>query len=95
MLEQRGIPPEAMEDCDMATKGEVQTETGEMLKGPKPLAEPRQDKATPKDDRRTAERGEADPRSRRRDGDNRTPDEPIGEVAYADRDPAKKKTGEF
>jgi hypothetical protein len=28
-------------------------------------------------------------------GDNRTPDESIGQVAYADRDPAKKKTGEF
>ena len=28
-------------------------------------------------------------------GDNRTPDEPIGQVVYADRDPAKKKTGEF
>ena len=27
-------------------------------------------------------------------GDNRTPDEQIGQVAYADRDPAKKKTGE-
>lgn len=28
-------------------------------------------------------------------GDNRTPDEPIGEVAYANRDPANKNTGEF
>jgi hypothetical protein len=28
-------------------------------------------------------------------GDERKPDQPIGEVVYADRDPAKKKTGEF
>jgi hypothetical protein len=28
-------------------------------------------------------------------GDERTPDQPVGEVAYANRDPAKKKTGEF
>jgi hypothetical protein len=28
-------------------------------------------------------------------GDERKPDQPIGEAAYADRDPAKKKTGEF
>jgi hypothetical protein len=27
--------------------------------------------------------------------DARTPAQPIGEVAYAKRDPAKKKTGEF
>jgi hypothetical protein len=26
-------------------------------------------------------------------GDERTPDKPIGEAAYANRDPAKKKTG--
>jgi hypothetical protein len=29
------------------------------------------------------------------EGDERTPDKPIGEMAYAQRDPAKKKTGEF
>jgi hypothetical protein len=28
-------------------------------------------------------------------GDERTPDQPIGEVAYANRNPVKKKTGEF
>ena len=28
-------------------------------------------------------------------GDNRTPEKPIGPMAFADRDPAKKKTGEF
>ena len=28
-------------------------------------------------------------------GGERTPDKPIGEVAYAQRDPTKKKTGEF
>jgi hypothetical protein len=28
-------------------------------------------------------------------GEERKPDQPIGEVAYANRDPAKKKTGEF
>ena len=28
-------------------------------------------------------------------GDARTPDQPIGEVAYADREPEKKKTAEF
>jgi hypothetical protein len=28
-------------------------------------------------------------------GDERTPDQPIGEVAYAHRDPPWKKTGEF
>ena len=28
-------------------------------------------------------------------GDDPTPDHPIGEVAYANRDPAKKKTGEL
>jgi hypothetical protein len=31
----------------------------------------------------------------RGDEDEHTPDKPIGEMAYAQRDPAKKKTGEF
>ncbi len=35
------------------------------------------------------------PNSSQEAGDNRTPDKPIGEVAYAHREPAKKKTGEF
>lgn len=63
-----------------------------------------QQKRTKDEARRVVEGGEADRRSQQQQGhnpqsgqqgDNRTPDEPIGEVAYANRDPAKKKTGEF
>ena len=39
--------------------------------------------------------GQFAPEGQSADGDERTPDQPIGEVAYANRDPAKKKTGEF
>jgi hypothetical protein len=74
--------------------GEVETETGERLKGPKP-ANLSQGKKV---------------RSRGVPGEDRTPDQPIGEAAhmkgndashseapqaFPDRDPAKKKTGEF
>jgi hypothetical protein len=64
----------------------------------------RQDqKATKNEARRVVEGGEADQRSQRqghdtqrgKQGDERTAEKPIGEVVYADRDPAKKKTGEF
>jgi hypothetical protein len=58
----------------------------------------RQEKKTTENEaRRVAEGGEADRQSQQREtkGDNRTPDEPIGVVAYADREPVKKKTGEF
>ena len=48
-------------------KGEVQTETGEMLKGPKPL-----DVA---DKKQVVSKGAP--------GEDRTPDQPIGEIAYA------------
>jgi hypothetical protein len=63
-----------------------------------------QQKRTKDEARRVVEGGEVDRRSQQQQGqnprngqqgDNRTPDEPIGEVAYANRDPAKKKTGEF
>jgi hypothetical protein len=48
-------------------KGEVQTETGDMLKGPKPL-----DRAKNTEERSTDFSGE-----------DRTPDQPIGQIAHA------------
>ena len=66
-------------------KGEVQRETGQMLKGPNPLK------------LRTEQQqgGEESGAGQNRQGDERTPDKPIGQVAYADRDPAKKSPEEL
>ena len=51
----------------MKPKGEVQAETGEMLKGPKPLHG--------SDQKQVLSTGSA--------GEDRTPDQPIGQVAHA------------
>jgi hypothetical protein len=66
----------------------------------------RQDKnAVENQARRIAEGGEEKDQAMQKDqtsqqpfdpkGDDRTPEKPIGEVAYAHRAPTKKKTGEF
>jgi hypothetical protein len=73
------------------TKGEVQTETGEMLKGPKPLKQGSASGSKQLGGKSVNEAG----KQQQHQGDERTPEKSIGEVAYANRDPAKKKTGEF
>ncbi len=78
--------------------GEVETETGERLKGPKPLnvpAEKQQQQQQGGGPNTKQQGGQHVKAGQQQQGDERTPDKPIGEVAYANRDPAKKKTGEF
>lgn len=75
-------------------KGEVQTETGEALKGPKPLKLPegkqqqsggaKQQGGQHNDELRQQQAGQ---------GDDRTPDKPIGQVAYADRQKNQSEGG--
>ena len=43
--------------------------------------------------RRVAEGGEADQASQNRQGDNRTPDKPIGQVKYADNEGGNEQKG--
>lgn len=73
-------------------KGEVQTETGEALKGPKPLKQQQQGGGSSQLGGKSVGEGS---KEQQHQGDERTPDKPIGEVAYANRDPVKKKAGEF
>ena len=79
---------------DRKKGGEVETETGERLKGPKPLNVPAE-KQQSQGGGSTGQQQGGQPSTGGQQGDDRTPDKPIGEVAYANRDPAKKKTGEF
>jgi hypothetical protein len=80
---------------DRKKGGEVETETGERLKGPKPLNVPAEKQQTQGGAPNRKQQGGQHASEGRQQGDDRTPDKPIGEVAYANRDPAKKKTGEF
>jgi hypothetical protein len=77
------------------SKGEVQTETGEGLKGPKPLKLSDGQQEQRGGLKQLGGKSISEGSKEQHQGDERTPDKPVGEVAYADRDPAKKKTGEF
>ena len=84
---------------ERARGGEVETETGERLKGPKPLNLPhgnqQQQGGAPSAKQQGGQQVSKGQKQQSGQGDERTPEQPIGEVAYANRDPAKKKTGEF
>jgi hypothetical protein len=76
-------------------KGEVQRETGEALKGPKPQKFPQQQQKDGSSKQMGGKSVSESSQQLQNEGDERTPEKPIGEVDYANRDPAKKKTGEF
>ena len=63
-------------------KGEVQSESGEILKGPKP-ANLQRDRGGGSEQRGGKSVGETNNKQQPQ-GDERTPDKPIGQVAYAD-----------
>lgn len=61
--------------------GEVQTETGEMLKGPKPREQ--QQSSQPNAKQKSGQH-KNEGQQQGGQGDERTPDKPIGQVAYAE-----------
>jgi hypothetical protein len=67
-LEEEAMPVTKQDQQNEHPKGEVQTESGETLKGPKPSRLPQE--------RRVLSEGAP--------GEERTPDMPIGQVAHAD-----------
>jgi hypothetical protein len=72
--------------------GEVQTETGEMLKGPKPVAQQQSSQPSVKQQGgQHVNEGQQQAGQQAGQGDERTPDKPIGQVAYAD---GRKKQNE-
>lgn len=73
---------EAMTDHHRSKDGEVQTETGEMLKGPKPLNLHKQRQRSPSTKQQGGQHVNERPASPP-EGDDRTPDNTIGQVKYA------------
>lgn len=61
--------------------GEVQTETGEMLKGPKPRE---QQQSSQPNAKQKGGQHKNEGQQQAGQGDERTPDKPIGQVAYAE-----------